>query len=309
VEYWIFIPTFLAGFPVFLTYIIRDRNNIFMGWLKKALVIDLVLILVVVFVYFYINSLERVNLYCTLNDHACIAKAGLYKSDCTPCLVTMEIGNETDMVTFLLDVTRTWPLGQCTIQETVLNQTGKPTGEYDIEGYVTTCTGDAGGASMNCNGSFYEYLVATLPDDALDTIENVSAGGGFFGSGNGGDDGDGGQDTAIYTICAVGDDACKGDAIEYRKWCTPSVIKVTDTMRGENTTELSYWTKQSTIYRSGNMCILEVEIVGAFNLPPYLPSDIVGKKMTCSYSLSLLPREEIGEDVCVGDLVYYFWSI
>ncbi len=273
--------------------------------LEKALVVDIVLLVAVLAAYLHlILTTPLPDIYCMSGDNRCIAMASLYKENCTQSSITMMLGNETETVILLLQIRRTWPWGQCVITEKVLEQTGKPFGEYDIKGYGTECVRNADGTGMRCNGSFYEYLVSTLSEEAMEIIQGVGGGGGGSSS-----DGEGGGVSIPSLFCSLYDDPCKEQAIDYIEWCTPSNLRVTDLTRGSEPENLSYWVKKFAVSRSGSLCKLDVEITSAFNLPPYIPLEIIGMGMTCTYGLSELPKDDVGMSDCAGELVDYFWKV
>ena len=99
------------------------------------------------------------------------------------------------------------------------------------------------------------------------------------------------------------------DAAHDIEYCVESKLKVTDLTRGSDPSNLSYWVKEFTVHRSGGNCIIDVEITSAMNLPPYIPLDIIGMKMVCTYSLSSIPKDDIEKEDCTGELVDYFWKV
>jgi hypothetical protein len=86
-------------------------------------------------------------------------------------------------------------------------------------------------------------------------------------------------------------------------------MRITDLTRGTDPVNVSYWVKKFTMSRSGSSCSMGVQILSAINMPPYVPPDIVGMGMSCSYPLSALPKEVIKKEDCEGELVEYFWKV
>ena len=84
----------------------------------------LIIAIIIVILDYAIFSLEETReLYCGYEDYQCFAITNAYKESCTKSLITMEMGNETQLVILQLQIERMWPFRQCKVRELVLEQT------------------------------------------------------------------------------------------------------------------------------------------------------------------------------------------
>jgi hypothetical protein len=70
-----------------------------------------------------------------------------------------------------------------------------------------------------------------------------------------------------------------------------------------------YWVGLIRVERINDSCSIYLQVLNAVNLPPDVPSDIIGSYMTCTVPLSDIPVTYIPESSCIGNLYPYLYQI
>lgn len=164
-------------------------------------------------------------------------------------------------------------------------------------GYEANCTYEIKNPKTisSCPGSLYEYMVPLSP------TETPEEGGGGGGGGTG-EEKPGGIKT-LY--CSSEDLQCKQTASEYVRNCVPSEITNVELRWEPN----GYWTIYIKIAPFSDYCWIYIEIINAMNIPPGVPSDIIGYNLTCEIPFKELPEmEELTSEWCEGSLLEYLYD-
>lgn len=70
-----------------------------------------------------------------------------------------------------------------------------------------------------------------------------------------------------------------------------------------------YWTGLIRVESINDSCSIYLQVLNAVNLPPDVPSDIIGSYMTCAIPLSEIPITYVPESSCTGNLYPYLYQI
>ena len=258
--------------------------------MKRILLLIPAAIILILAVFIYLNPLmfrPITTITCQKTDMNCITDAQTKKNDCIPSSYLIEGNNG---IHLMVNITREGD--RCIRTEEVVGSE-TPENSY-LEGNNVTCGYDLSqmknASATACKGSLYEYVVPS---------------GGSGGGGGGGYVTPPSQpDAPPQIVCGIDDQACKQLAADYINNCTDYEVVNTELRWGPS----GYWTVLIRISRHQDYCSLYYEVLNALNLPPGIPSTIIGSSMICDVPLSALPLENPVPEWCTGDLYHYLYG-
>lgn len=247
--------------------------------MRKRLLIPAAVAAAVFFVYIYANysfmfqPVETHN--CSIGDSGCVNSMQSEKENCIPSSTIIE---GTDGIMLMVNITRDGD--KCVRSEEVIGS-GKDN-EY-LLGHNLTCNYSLyqldNFSATACPGSLYDYVMPTKGGQPagfqLPGIPKIS--------------------------CGLEDYECKGRVTSYLQGCTDYEI-VTVELKLEPS---GYWTAHIKINRNPGNCQIYFEVINAVNLPPGIPSTIIGSTMTCNVPLSELTSRNLSASWCTGELYDY----
>ena len=212
-------------------------------------------------------------------DPSCAQDLETKMSECVPSSTIME---GRDGIVLMVNITREGD--ECIRTETVLDA---PESGYLI-GHNVTCESNlsqlSDPESLACPGSLYDYV--------------KPSGGGGGGSGPAPLPG------IPQFSCGIDDSACKDAGTQYVQGCQNSKMITTDIIWYPS----GYWTLLINITRQDN-CSLYFEVLNAVDIPPGIPSTIIGMNMTCNVPFSDFPLTNLTTEWCSGELFDYIQYI
>lgn len=229
-----------------------------------------------IFLY-YISNFHYETVECERGDRLCIENFETNRENCIP---SSTIIHGRDGIVLMVNITR--EDGKCVRKETVIGSEN-PESDY-LLGRNMTCEYGLSGlqtpSETKCPGSLYDYVVEG---------KGSALGGGSI------------IPTNPRKECGLEDEECKYKGIGYIESCIDAEIITTD-LRWE---PLGYWTMLTKVNRRDNICILYFEILNAVNLPPGIPTTIIGSNMTCKIPVSEFPIQNLTASWCAGELYNY----
>ena len=251
--------------------------------MKPALLVLTAVVIAAIPVYVYLNyyMFVPIETFDCGQDPSCIQGLETKKSECIPSSTIME---GRDGIVLMVNIT--WEGDRCIRTETVLDA---PESGY-LVGHNVTCQSNLSQLdkpeSLVCPGSLYDFVKPSA-------------------EGGGGGGGDGGPVPApppgIPELnCGVDDNNCKDIANQYLLGCASSKIINTDIRWVPE----GYWTTLTNISREYE-CSIYFEVLNAVNLPPGVPSTIIGMNMTCIIPFSEFPIANFTSQWCSGELFDY----
>jgi hypothetical protein len=191
-----------------------------------------------------------------------------------------------DGIWLMVNITREGD--RCVRTETVVSSE-KPENQYLLNhnvtcGYILSQIGNL--SATACPGTIYDFV---KPDPA--------------GSAQSGSAAPAPYDP--FPHCGFYDYACKERISTNVQNCIVSEMTDSD-LKWEPD---GYWTGLIRMERVNDTCLLHLEVINAVNLPPDVPSTLVGSSMTCNISLSELPVQYVPESACDGNLYPYLYQI
>ncbi|MCX6814925.1 MAG: hypothetical protein NTY20_04740, partial [Candidatus Aenigmarchaeota archaeon] len=248
--------------------------------MKRIFFIPAAVVLVIFFAYIYANYSFMfqpiTTLKCSTGETGCIKNAQAEKENCIPSSTIIEGRNG---ILLMVNITREGD--RCIRTEEVIESKNQEN-NY-LLGHNVTCNysfSQLDNASATaCPGSLYDYVMPS------------GGGGGFL------------QPGIPSPNCGIDDNVCKDQASDYVQTCTTSQIVNTE-LRWEPG---GYWTELIKVNRYADECWLYFEILNAVNLPPGVPSSIIGSTMTCKVPISEFPIQNLTASWCAGDLYSYIY--
>jgi hypothetical protein len=246
--------------------------------MKMWVIIPVAAAVVLAFIYanysFMFLSVETRG--CAAGDMGCVRDLQAGKEGCIPSSTIIE---GTDGIILMVNITRVGD--ECVRTEEVIGSAKD--NEY-LLGRNLTCNyslSELDNASATaCPGSLYDYVAASMGEEG---------GGGY-------------QPPGIPRIsCGLEDYACKDKVTSYLQSCTDYEI-VTVELRLEPS---GYWTAHIKISKHPETCWIYFEVINAVNLPPGIPSTIIGSTMTCDVPLYEMPVQNFSSSWCSGELYEY----
>jgi hypothetical protein len=257
--------------------------------MKRILLLIPAAIIFILAAYIYFNPFifqPITTVVCQRTDIGCIKDAEIKKNDCIPSSSIIEGNNG---IHLMVNITREGD--KCVRTEEVVGSE-TPENSY-LTGNNVTCEYDLSQikniSATACKGSLYEYVVPS---------------GGYGGGGGGYVIPPSQPDTLPQILCGTDDQACKQTATDYIDNCTNYEVVNTELRWGPS----GYWTVLIRINRHQDYCSFYYEVLNALNLPPGIPSNIIGSSMTCNIPLSALPFENLAAEWCTGDLYNYLYG-
>jgi len=247
--------------------------------MKPALFVLAAVVIAAIPVYVYLNyyMFVPIETFDCGQDPSCIQGLETKKSECIPSSTIME---GRDGIVLMVNITREGD--KCIRTERVLDA---PESSY-LVGHNVTC--ESGLSQLNkpeslaCPGSLYDFVKPS------------------GGEGGGGDPGSPPPPKIHELNCGIDDNACKDLANHYLQGCENSKIINTDIIWYPT----GYWTIFINISRTYE-CWLYFEVLNAVNIPPAVPSTIIGMNMTCNISFSEFPIANFTSEWCSGEFFDY----
>jgi hypothetical protein len=258
--------------------------------MKKAFLIPVLAVLALLMFYLYSNYSflfqPIATVECAKEDSACVRAVESNRIACMPSSVIIE---GRDGIVLMVNITREGD--KCVRTEKVVGSE-KQESDY-LLGHNVSCNYSLSqldnASATACPGSIYDYV-------------RPSGGSGSSG-GAGGSTPSSGQGIPKLT-CGIEDVECKGMIINYIDNCVASQTINTDLKWRPQ----GYWTELIKITRYPDSCFLYFEILNAVNLPPGVPTTIIGSSMSCNIPYSGLLSENLTASWCSGELYDYLYG-
>jgi hypothetical protein len=216
---------------------------------------------------------------CESGNADCLKDLQDKKENCVPSSTIIE---GRDGILLMVNITREGD--KCIRTETVIG--ADPESDYLLDHNVTCESGLSDlddPRSQVCPGSLYDYVVPS---------------------------GDGGAPGAVPPPgipelgCGLDDDECKTEADEYLHNCINAKITNTELRWDPD----GFWTLFFNISRETEECYYYIEVLNAVNLPPGVPTTIIGMNMTCNIPFSEFPVGNLTATWCTGELYDYLYD-
>jgi hypothetical protein len=250
---------------------------------KVVLFMPVIVAAVVFFSWIYINYSFLFMPVETQNcgsDIDCIKGMEAKKEQCMP---SSTIITGRDGIMLMVNITREGD--RCIRTESIVN----PGNDSSLLNHNNTCEFDlsqlGNSSATACPGSIYDFIKPP-PEGGGSPTPAVAQ-----------------RDP--FPNCGIYDYGCKERISSNVQNCV--VYEMTDVdLKWEPG---GYWMGLIRVERINDSCVIFLQVLNAVNLPPDVPSDIIGSYMTCIVPLSELPVTYIPESSCTGNLYPYLYQI
>jgi hypothetical protein len=248
---------------------------------KRALMIIALVALGAFALQSYASQLSPVvTAECAQNDSGCIKNLGTNVEECIPSSTLMQ---GRDGIWLMVNITREG--NRCVRTENVVSSE-KPENEYLLNHSVTCefSLSNMGNASATaCPGTIYDFVTPPPAEGSQGAHVEYDP----------------------FPHCGFYSYGCKERISSNVQNCVISEMTDNDLKWEPN----GYWTGLIRLQRVGDVCQLYLEVLNAVNLPPDVPSTLIGSSMTCNISVSELPVQYVPESACDGNLYQYLYQI